>query len=329
MYILHIAGFRAAILPQNISFIYRPNLANIHAHVLNASSKPTAAEYLPGPSFTIDRYHLLLSKLELTMQIFDSHCHLDDPTFEPDLQDVLHRAAAAEVHGMLVVGIDQRTSERAVMLANRYTGLFASVGIHPHDARSCSEAVLTHLKTLAADPRVVAWGEIGLDFNRMYSPRKDQERCLVRQLEVADSLDLPLIFHERDSQGRLLEILSAASGAQRSAVVHCFSGTEAELAHYLKMGFYIGITGIVTLRQRGEALRRMIPSIPADRLLIETDAPYLAPTPQRNTFRRNEPAFVREVLLKVAEIRGEDPQPLAQTLWANTCRLLRIHPSAD
>lgn len=274
-------------------------------------------------------YGFLLTNLGFIMNIFDSHCHLDDQVFEPDFEDVLHRAAAAEVHRMLVAGIDRRTSGRAVMLADRHAGIFASVGIHPHDARSCSEATLAHLATLAANPKVVAWGEIGLDFNRMHSPPKDQERWLVRQLEIAESLELPLIFHERDSQGRLLEILAAQSGTRRTAVVHCFSGTEAELAHYLEMGFYIGITGIVTLRQRGERLRQMIPSIPAGRLVIETDAPYLTPDPQRKTLRRNEPAFVREVLLKVAEVRGEDPKILAQTLWTNTCRLLRIDPSTD
>ncbi|WP_372677124.1 TatD family hydrolase [Desulfosarcina sp.] len=261
------------------------------------------------------------------MKIFDSHCHLDDRSFEPDFEAVLHRAAEADVHRMLVVGIDKRTSDRALRLANRHAGIFASVGVHPHDARACTEETLAHLSLLASGPKVVAWGEIGLDFNRMYSPRKDQERWLIRQLEIAETLDLPLIFHERDSQGRLLEILEATTGTGRPAVVHCFSGTVSELDRYLNMGFYIGITGIVTVSKRGEPLRQIIPSIPADRLLIETDAPYLTPTPQRNKFRRNEPAFVREILLKVAEVRKEDPAALAERIWDNTCRLFRIDPS--
>ncbi|MGA6924376.1 MAG: TatD family hydrolase [Desulfosarcina sp.] len=261
------------------------------------------------------------------MRIFDSHCHLDDHSFEPDFDDMLQRATAAEVRRMLVVGIDRRTSNLAVALAGRYSGLFASVGVHPHDARSCTEGILTHLKALAGHPKAVAWGEVGLDFNRMHSPRKDQERWLMRQLEVAQDLDLPLIFHERDSQGRLLEILEAASAIPRSAVIHCFSGTGEELERYLGLGFYIGITGIVTLGRRGALLRQMIPSIPADRLIIETDAPYLTPTPQRNKFRRNEPAFVREVLLKVAEVCQKDPDVLAEQLWTNTCALFRIDPS--
>ena len=260
------------------------------------------------------------------MKIFDSHCHLDDRSFEPDFQDVLQRAAAAQVHRMLCVGIDRRTSVQAVALANTHAGLFASVGIHPHDAQSCTHAILTDLESLAGDPKVVAWGEIGLDFNRMYSPRKDQEKWLIRQLEIADSLDMPLIFHERDSQGRLLEILEKTPSNSRSAVVHCFSGTAVELARYMEMGFYIGITGIVTHKKRGEPLRQMITTIPADRLLVETDAPYLTPTPQRNKFRRNEPAFVREVLLKVAAVRGEDPEALAEQIWYNPCQLYRLDP---
>ena len=263
------------------------------------------------------------------MKIFDSHCHLDDRSFKPDFQEVLQRATAANVHRMLVVGIDRNTSDRAVMMAQAHPGLFASVGVHPHDAKACSEQTLAHLIALAANPKVVAWGETGLDFNRMYAPKRDQERWFIRQLGIANTLHLPVILHERDSRGRLLEILEATSGSRRSGVVHCFSGTETELARYLDMGLYIGITGIVTVFKRGESLRQMVPSIPANRLLIETDAPYLTPTPQRNKYRRNEPAFVREVLFKVADVRKEDPQILAQQIWNNPCRLFGIDPLAD
>jgi TatD DNase family protein len=259
------------------------------------------------------------------MKLFDSHCHLDDRSFEPDFQAVIQRARAARVLGMLAVGIDRDTSDRAVALATAHTDIFASVGVHPHDAQSCSEETLAHLKRLASEPKVVAWGEIGLDFNRMYSPKKDQERWFIRQLEIADTLDLPLIFHERDSRGRLLDILKSTPGHRRSAVIHCFSGTETELTQYLDMGLYIGITGVVTIAKRGEALRRMVRSIPADRLLIETDAPYLTPSPQRNQYRRNEPAFVREVLLTLAKVRMESPQVLAEQIWTNAGALFHIN----
>ena len=261
------------------------------------------------------------------MNIFDSHCHLDDRAFEKDFQEVMARSEAAEVRRMIIAGIDRKTSARAVALAKKYTTLYASVGVHPHDAASCSETVLAELEVLAAEPEVVAWGEIGLDFNRMYSPRKDQQKWFRRQLEVASRLDLPLIFHERDSNGRFLELLKSSAADHRSAVVHCFSGSRSELAAYVETGFYIGITGIVTHKKRGQRLRELLPAIPIDRLLVETDAPYLTPTPQRNRHRRNEPSFVRQVLLKVAEVRDDDPEVLAKQVWYNTCKLFRIDAS--
>ncbi|HDI59685.1 MAG TPA: TatD family deoxyribonuclease [Desulfobacteraceae bacterium] len=263
------------------------------------------------------------------MEIFDSHCHLDDEAFERDLPRVLARMAENEVRGAMIVGIDEARSRRAVDLAERYAQCWASVGVHPHDAAGCSEAVLEQLKALAASPKVRAWGEIGLDFNRMHSPRDDQERWFVRQLAIARELDLPIILHERDSGGRLLELLRAHDWPGRRGVVHCFSGTARELDQCLEMGFYIGVTGIVTLAARGRDLRAMLPRIPAGRLLVETDAPYLTPTPERNRHRRNEPAFVRTVLLKVAEVRGEPPEELAPILWDNTCRLFGIDGRRD
>ncbi|BBO76113.1 hydrolase TatD [Desulfosarcina widdelii] len=263
------------------------------------------------------------------MKLFDSHCHLDDAVFKPDFEKILQRAAKADVKRMMIAGIDEHTSARAVELAESFPEVYASVGVHPHDARSCSEKTLRELSSLSLHPKVMAWGEIGLDFNRMYSPQKDQEHWFVRQLEIADRLELPLIFHERDSQGRFLEILEATPAKDRRAVVHCFSGSTSELVRYLDMGFYIGITGIVTIAKRGKTLRDMLPRIPKNRLLIETDAPYLTPTPQRNRHRRNEPAFVRQVLTKVAEVLGEDLQSLAQQVWTNTCTLFCTDPSTD
>lgn len=258
------------------------------------------------------------------MNLFDSHCHLDDPSYQSDLDAVLDRARAAGVSRMMAIGVTLETSRRAVELARARPGVCASVGVHPHDAHECSDAVLDRLIALSRCPEVRAWGEAGLDFNRMHSPREEQEKWFVSQLETAAELGLPMIFHERDSQGRFLELLQACPPPPGGAVIHCFSGTRGELARYLDMGYYIGITGIVTLKERGEPLRRMTPLIPADRLLVETDAPYLTPEPERRRFRRNEPAFVRSVLLKLAEVRREDPAELARTVFANACRLYRI-----
>ncbi len=255
------------------------------------------------------------------MDIFDSHCHLDDRGFDKDLDGVIQRARKADVKAMMAVGIDATTSQKAVAIANQYDGLIASVGVHPHDAKACSDDILNDLRLLTSDPKVRAWGETGLDYNRMYSPQQDQEHWFVRQLELGFELKLPMIFHERESRGRFLEILRANWDPGRKGVVHCFSGNTSELKAYLDMGLYIGITGILTIKTRGAALREMVENIPAHRMLVETDAPYLTPTPERNKFRRNEPAFVRTVLLKLASVRQEDPEALAKNIWDNTCRL--------
>lgn len=255
------------------------------------------------------------------MKLFDSHCHLDDKAFKADLAAVLMRARKAGVLRMMCAGVTLETSKKAVKLAQKFDGILAAVGVHPHDVRHCTEADLDQLIELSRQPQVRAWGEIGLDFNRMYSPREDQERWFVRQLETAGDLDLPIIFHERDSRGRFLELLKTHSYPNRRGVVHCFSGNREELEQYVEMDLYIGITGIVTMPERGRGLRQMIAHIPIDRLLVETDAPYLTPVPDNSAHRRNEPAFVRSVMLKLAQVLKEDPDILAAQLWQNTCRL--------
>ena len=258
------------------------------------------------------------------IQVFDSHCHLDDRSYDKDRQQVLERARQAGVTKIMSVGVDLQSSRKAVRMAEQLDGCYAAVGMHPHDAKQCSDEVLEQLKALTRQPGVHAWGEIGLDFNRMYSPRPVQEKWFIRQLQLARGLDLPLIFHERDSQGRLIQLIDAHGGSGLQGVVHCFSGSRTDLAAVLERGLHVGITGILTLRQRGAELREMVCSIPADRILVETDCPYLTPAPEKNRTRRNEPAFVCSVLRKLAEVRGDSPQDLARTVWENTLRLFRI-----
>ncbi len=259
------------------------------------------------------------------MKLFDSHCHLNLDTYSADLPEVIARAERAGVKKMMVVGISLDQSRKAVRIAENWENCCASVGIHPHDSSSCSEESLRELKKLAENRGAAAWGEIGLDFNRMHSPPDIQEKWFVKQMETAGELGLPLIFHERDSGGRFLEILKARFGRTKGrGVVHCFSGTEKELESYLEMGFSIGITGIITIKKRGEKLRAMVKDIPRERLLIETDAPFLTPAPEKNHAKRNEPAFVKSVLLKLAEVLGADAEELSETLWRNTCRLYGI-----
>lgn len=258
------------------------------------------------------------------MKLFDSHCHLDDRAFDKDLDDIVHRMHEAGVRSVMTIGTNLERCIKGVAIAESIPGVYASIGIHPHGAKNCDEDILKTLVNLAGNPHVRAWGEIGLDFNRMFSPRNIQEKWLIRQLEIADALNLPVIFHERDSNGRLLDILKTHFKSGQKGVVHCFSGTEDELKEYLDLGLYIGITGILTIRGRGADLRKMVPSIPVNRILIETDAPYLTPTPERNHTQRNEPAFVRSVLMKLAEVRQEVSVSLAETLWSNTCRLYDV-----
>ncbi len=254
----------------------------------------------------------------------DSHCHLDQKVYDKDRDAVLTRFREAGGRALMIAGIDLESSRTAIRLADAHAEIFASVGVHPHDAAQCDQDTLADLKALAKHPKVKAWGEIGLDFNRMYSPLEIQERLFLQQLEAADALKLPVIFHERDTNGRFLELLSAHPNPSRRAVVHCFSGNRKELEAYLSLGFFIGITGILTIASRGADLRELVIDVPADRLLIETDAPYLTPAPEKNKIRRNEPAFVRSVLLKLAVVRHEDPDALSKILWNNTCRLFDI-----
>ena len=258
------------------------------------------------------------------MKLFDSHCHLDDKTYARDLDSVIERAHSAGVARLMTIGVNGKTSARAVELAESHPEIYASVGVHPHDAGNCRESVTEDLLKLAENPLVRAWGEIGLDFNRMYSPREDQEKWFRKQLDIAGSLDLPMIFHERDSNGRFLEMLKQHAANKIKGVVHCFSGDHNELDQYLNLGLYIGITGILTIKGRGARLRELAAFIPPDRLIVETDAPYLVPAPEKNHCRRNEPAFVKSVLLKLAEVKQENPDQLAETIWANTSRLYGI-----
>lgn len=256
------------------------------------------------------------------MKLFDSHAHIDDKSYNSDLDAVIDRARNENVTHIMVVGIDIATSLKAVKIARTYPNTITSVGIHPHDARHCTPDKIDTLMTIARENDCVkAWGETGLDFNRMFSPQEDQEACLKAQLAAADEMDLPLIFHERDSNGRFYDIIKADGPESRKGVIHCFSGTKDEMFKYLDLGYYIGITGILTIQKRGEYLRSIVSQIPEDRLLIETDAPYLTPAPQKNKVRRNEPAFVKSVLKRLAQVRNTDMEKLADQVFNNTLTL--------
>lgn len=256
------------------------------------------------------------------MIIFDSHCHINDKSFDEDIDEVIKRANDNGVSHLMIAGVTLNTCRKADEIAKKNKNIFISVGIHPHDATSCSEEVLDELKEIANSAHVKAWGETGLDFNRMYSPKQDQEKWLLRQIEEAKKLQLPLIFHERDTNGRFLNIIETQKDF--SGVVHCFSGSKHELKAYLDMGLYIGITGVVTIQKRGGDLRELIKYIPSDRILVETDAPYLTPAPQKNKTRRNEPSFLPVVVNKIANVKEEDPWKISEQIFKNTTSLFKV-----
>ncbi len=258
------------------------------------------------------------------MRLFDSHCHINDPCFDEDFDPMLERADTAGVKAMMIAGVSVETAQKAIGLARIHNHIYTAVGIHPHDAEACTPRTMETLKGLAQNDCVRAWGEIGLDFNRMHSPARVQELWFETQMAAADELGLPMIFHERDSMGRFQEMVQGFGFKNPRGVVHCFSGTKQEMFSYLDLGLHIGITGILTIQQRGAELRRLAPMIPEDRILIETDAPYLTPAPPKNKVRRNEPAFVKFVMERLAGVRGEEIETLSETVWNNTCRLYGV-----
>lgn len=259
------------------------------------------------------------------MRIIDSHCHLDDKTYSLILDKTLTNAEKNGVLAMLSIGINFKSSLACIKLAQDFPNVFATAGLHPHDAKEWRDNDYARLSELAQNPNVFAIGECGLDFNRMFSPQDIQEHVFTEHLRCAREHGLPVVLHERDSRGRLLAMLREFYGNEPAkGVVHCFSGNQTELKGYLDLGFHIGITGIITMSARGQQLRELVKSIPAKRLLVETDAPYLTPAPERNKYKNNEPAFTRRVLLKVAEVCGYDLESLSEIIWNNTINLFNL-----
>lgn len=252
-------------------------------------------------------------KTEITL--IDSHAHIYYRDYADDFDEMLTRAADAGLGAILVVGTDIESSREAVALAEKYPQLYAAVGIHPHDASRVTDTCYTVIRELAlSSPKVVAIGEIGLDFYRDRSPRDEQERVFRSFLRMAQELDKPVIIHDRDAHERVLSILRE-EGADRG-VLHCFSGDSAMAAEAIRMGFYISIPGTVTY-PANEALRQVVQAVSMDRMLVETDCPYLSPVPHRG--KRNEPAYVRLAAERVAEVKGLTLADVARITTKN-CR---------
>ena len=257
------------------------------------------------------------------LNIVDSHCHLDDKQFEDDREAAVERAIASGVRTMLAIGTGNGPPdlEAGIRLAERYESIYATVGVHPHDAAKADGTTSARLRALLDHPKVAALGEIGLDYHYNFSPPEVQRDLFIEQLEIARDAGVPVIVHTReawDDTFLLLEQLWAPTGLP--GVMHCFSGGPAEAERALAMGFYISFAGVVTYpkaRNVQEAARR----VPDERLLVETDAPYLAPVPKRG--QRNEPAYVVETVRKLAELRGQTMETVAKLTSANFERIAR------
>lgn len=257
------------------------------------------------------------------MEMADIGANLTHPAFRDDLEAVIDRARGAGVGTIVVTGTTVAESRAAAALAERHR-LYATAGVHPHHARECGPDTISQLREIAGHERVVAIGECGLDFNRNYSPHPDQERWFVAQLELAAELGMPLFLHSRDAHPRFAEVLK--EHLRGKAVAHCFTGTREELRAYLELGLYVGITGWLCDERRGRHLLELAREIPPDRLLVETDAPYLAPRdlrPQPRA-RRNEPAFLPHIVRALARALGRPAEEVAAETAANARALFSL-----
>jgi TatD DNase family protein len=255
--------------------------------------------------------------------VIDSHCHLDMEEFGTDLGAVLARAAAAGVSTMVTIGAGGplEANARAVALAAAHAPLHATVGVHPHEAAIVTDDVVREIEALARRPKVVAIGETGLDYYYDNSPRAAQRSAFARFIHLARGLGLPVVVHLRDADADALEIMRAEGARESGGVIHCFSGDAASARAFLDLGFHISFSGIVTFKN-AEPLREAARIVPSDRLLIETDAPFLAPAPYRG--RRNEPALVVQTAALLADVRGESLAVVAENTRRNTQRLFRL-----
>jgi TatD DNase family protein len=259
----------------------------------------------------------------MTAELFDSHAHVDGPEFDADRENVLARARAAGVARIAVIGAvgDPTSAERAVALAERDPHIWATVATHPHDVANMTDAWWATHERLARHPRVVAIGETGLDYYYDHSPRDLQGAAFRRFIALAHAVDKPVVCHIRDAHDDARAILRDTDAASLGCVIHCFTGTPDDARAYVELGCYVSFSGIVTYKT-AQGLRDAVALVPPDRLLVETDCPYLAPVPVRG--RRNEPAHLVHTVEVVARAAAQSFEELAALTTANACRVYRI-----
>jgi TatD DNase family protein len=256
--------------------------------------------------------------------LIDSHAHLEMKEFNPDREDVIERARQAGVGYIVTVGTNLALSRKALSLARGHENIYATVGVHPHDVARADNKTFDDLCEIARDPKVVAYGEIGLDFFRNISPREKQIEMFSRQLELSVQLKLPVIIHDRDAHEQTLRMVKA-SGVRRG-VFHCFSGDYSMARQCIDLGFYISIPGVVTY-DKAKTIQDVARRVPITSLLLETDAPYLTPEPHRG--KRNEPSFIINTAKKVAQIKDLPWEEVADVTARNTLNLFGIEVSGS
>lgn len=254
------------------------------------------------------------------LELIDSHCHLDTEPFDADRDEMMQRAFDAGVKAMVVPGIAIADMPRVLALAERFPQIYVGVGVHPHEATTWTDATREQLRHWASHPKVVAIGEIGLDYHYDY-PRDVQRHVITEQVRLAAELKKPVIVHDREAHGDTLEILARELDRSAGGVMHCFSGSLEFARECIKLGMVISFAGSVTFKN-AHNLQEAAQHLPLDQILIETDSPYLAPVPYRG--KRNEPAYVRQVAEKIAELQGVSVEEVARAATANTRRIFRL-----
>lgn len=252
--------------------------------------------------------------------IIDSHAHLDDRRFDEDRDQLIDNLKQEGIDYIINIGADLESSRASLALALEHDFIYAAVGIHPHDAKTADDINLSLIKSMAKSPKVVAIGEIGLDYYYDHSPREVQREVFIKQINMAKELNLPIVIHDRDSHGDLMDILKREGKGVRG-VLHCFSGSVEMAREAVKLGYYISIAGPVTFKN-ARKLVEVVEAIDIEKILVETDCPYLTPTPYRG--QRNNPSYVRHVIEKIAEIKGLPFEEIANATSKNTLELFGI-----
>jgi TatD DNase family protein len=258
--------------------------------------------------------------------LVDTHCHLDDPKFDPDRAQVIERALAAGVELMMAIGTGGLL-DVAIQQAERYPFIYATIGVHPHDAAKATSDTFARLRDLAGHPKVLAIGEIGLDYHYDFSPRDVQRSVFQRQLEIAAESAKPIVIHTREAwEDTMAQVASLGACLPHGGIMHCFTGDAAQARQALRLGFHLSFGGVLTF-PKAESLREAARIIPEDRLLVETDCPYLAPVPHRG--KRNEPAFVVATARRLAEVRGTTLEAIAASTTRNFRGLCLRQPAVN